>query len=346
VAAVDDSHPIVTELWIRAPLAARNFRPGQFFRMQTFERHSPVVAGTRLQIPLQTISGAGVDGDRIRLMLLRWGANARIASRLKPGDPLILMGPTGQAVEEHSGRTYLVVAGSWGAAVMLHLGPFLRAAGNRVLYLAAYGHRDEVYHQDELENCADRIIWSVARGPSIEPGRRGDLSVVNGSVIDLLARYADGLAKGRPDPDRIPLSEIDEVLVMGSTGLLKALQQAFRPDGSLAGLFRPDVHVTGTVGSPMQCMLKGVCAQCLQWQIDPESGERTRAVFSCSMQDQPLMWIDVDNLAARQGQTRLMEHLTNLWVDHVLAIEAASGSERPAQKMASVAGERRPAHGG
>ena len=32
----------------------------------------------------------------------------------------------------------------------------------------------------------------------------------------------------------------------------------------------------------MQCLLKGVCAACLQWQIDPETGERTKAVYGCS----------------------------------------------------------------
>ncbi len=71
-------------------------------------------------------------------------------------------------------------------------------------------------------------------------------------------------------------------------------------------------------GRPVQCMLKGVCSQCLQWQIDPETGEHTRAVFSCAMQDQPLMWIDLDNLAARQGQNRLQEHINELWANHVL----------------------------
>ena len=78
------------------------------------------------------------------------------------------------------------------------------------------------------------------------------------------------------------------------------------------------MEAIGTVGSPMQCMLKGVCAQCLQWQIDPATGERTRPVFSCAGQDQPLTWIDLDNLGARQRQNRLLDWLTGAWMDHVL----------------------------
>jgi hypothetical protein len=34
------------------------------------------------------------------------------------------------------------------------------------------------------------------------------------------------------------------------------------------------------------------------------------------------MWIDVDNLAARQAQNRLPEHLSAMWVEHVLGQSA------------------------
>lgn len=133
-------------------------------------------------------------------------------------------------------------------------------------------------------------------------------------IIDLILRYDGGELAARPG---IALADIDEILVMGSSGLLKGMQAAMTD--RLAGVFKPDIDIKGTVGSPMQCMLKGVCAQCLQWQIDPETGCRTKAVFSCAVQDQPLMWIDVDNLVARQSQNRVQEHITNLWVDHVLS---------------------------
>jgi hypothetical protein len=59
-------------------------------------------------------------------------------------------------------------------------------------------------------------------------------------------------------------------------------------------------------------MLKGVCAQCLQWQIDPETGERTKAVFACSWQDQPLEIIDLDHLASRERQNSCQKILNRL----------------------------------
>ncbi len=318
IADIDLKHPVVIELWVRAPMAAKNFQPGQFFRLQTYETLSPKRNGTRLQIPLLTVSGAGVRGDCVRLLLLRFGANAQLAAQLKPGDRIVLMGPTGAPTAIENDKTFMVIAGSWGAAVMLGLGPALRAKGNRVLYFSAYDTAEQVYYQDELEQCADQIVWATAKGTPITANRPRDISVQSGNVIDLLRQYHRGEFS---EPGQgILLTDVNEVLVIGSTGLLRGLQSAMQSD--LRDVFREDVNILGTVGSPMQCMLKGVCAQCLQWQIDPDSGERTRAVFSCAMQDQPLMWIDIDNLAARQAQNRLQEQLGALWVEYVLGKSA------------------------
>ncbi len=318
VSKIDHSNPSVVEIWVRAPLAARNFRPGQFFRLQSFESNSPEVEGTRLQIPLLTVSGTGVTGDEIRLLVLQWGVGPRLVGRLQPGDPVVLMGPTGAPTEMPAGETVLVIAGRWGAAVMLDIGPALRAAGNRVLYVAAFDSAADLDHQDELEAAADQLIWCTAREPRITPHRPHDLSVTETDMVALLQRYERGeIEDGKNNAGLIPLAAVDRFLVMGSTGLLRAFQAALK--GELKETFKPDLKAIGMVGSPMQCMLKGVCAQCLQWQIDPETGKRTRAVFSCAEQDQPLSWIDLDNLAARQTQNRLTDRLATQWLDYILS---------------------------
>ena len=65
----------------------------------------------------------------------------------------------------------------------------------------------------------------------------------------------------------------------------------------------------------MQCALKGICAQCLQWQIDPDTLQRTKAVFSCSWQDQPLEIVDLDHLQARNDACQLQKKLYKMWYD-------------------------------
>lgn len=68
---------------------------------------------------------------------------------------------------------------------------------------------------------------------------------------------------------------------------------------------------------------EGVCGQCLQWQIDPVTGERTQAVFTCSQQDQPLKNVDLDNLTARTSQNRLPDIISSHWLTHVLEAKNA-----------------------
>ncbi len=310
IQSIDASNPTVCEVWVKAPMAAKNFKPGQFFRMQTFETGSEIVDGTRLQIPLLTVSGTGSTDDAIRLLVFQWGTGQRLIPSLKPGDKVVLAGPTGAPTDLPSGKTILVVAGRWGAAVMLDIGFALRSAGNKVIYLAAMGSKNDVDHMDELEEGADQIIWAVGKGDPIEARRPQDHSVVEWDVIKLINEL--------DDQGIVDMSKVDRLMAMGSTGMLKGFQKELSEGGTLQPRFKEDVHVTGTIGSPMQCMMKGVCGQCLQWQIDPATGERTKAVFTCSQQDQVLKNVDLDNLTARTSQNRLPDIISSHWLSHVL----------------------------
>ena len=86
-------------------------------------------------------------------------------------------------------------------------------------------------------------------------------------------------------------------------------------------------------------MMKEVCAQCLQPQIDPVTGERT-VVFSCFNQDQALDRVDFPALHERLGQNGVQEKLTAQWIDRALRQlglrEAAAGSGPPKQACAAT----------
>jgi hypothetical protein len=79
-----------------------------------------------------------------------------------------------------------------------------------------------------------------------------------------------------------------------------------------------------SINSPMQCMMKEVCAQCLQKHVDGATGRET-FVFSCFNQDQDLDRVDFANLAARLRQNTVQEKLSGMWLDHLV-----SGESRPA----------------
>ena len=67
----------------------------------------------------------------------------------------------------------------------------------------------------------------------------------------------------------------------------------------------------------MQCMMKEICAQCLQRHRDPVTGTET-VVFSCFNQDQEMDHVDFGALHRRLTQNGAQEKLTKLWVDRCL----------------------------
>ena len=95
--------------------------------------------------------------------------------------------------------------------------------------------------------------------------------------------------------------------------------------GVLAGLMKPGHVAIGSINSPMQCMMKEVCAQCLQPHIDAATGERT-VVFSCFNQDQALDRVDFPALHERLLQNGVQEKLTAQWVDRTLRRLHARGA--------------------
>src|SRR5207237_8532328 len=78
--------------------------------------------------------------------------------------------------------------------------------------------------------------------------------------------------------------------------------------------FRPGHRAIASINSPMQCMMKEICAQCLQRHYDPASGTET-VVFSCFNQDQDLDRVDFPTLRRRLSQNGAHEKLTKHWID-------------------------------
>jgi len=105
------------------------------------------------------------------------------------------------------------------------------------------------------------------------------------------------------------------MIAIGSDRMMAAVKAARH--GVLAPYLRPDHAAVASINSPMQCMMKEVCAQCLQKHVDPVTGRET-IIFSCFNQDQDMDRVDFPNLAARLRQNTVQEKLSNLWFNHLL----------------------------
>jgi hypothetical protein len=130
-------------------------------------------------------------------------------------------------------------------------------------------------------------------------------------------------AEGRLGPVDIKLGEIDRVMAIGSDGMMAAVANARH--GVLAPFLKREHRAIASINSPMQCMMKEICAQCLQVHRDPETGAET-TVFSCFNQDQNMDNVDFPNLRTRLAQNSVEEKLTKLWVDHCLRAIGVRGA--------------------
>ncbi len=305
--------PNIIEIVLHAPLAAKDFKPGQFFRLQNFEANAKRCDDTVLGMEGQALTGAWVDQEKglVATIVLEMGGSSSLCELLQPGEHVILMGPTGAPTETPGGETVILVGGGLGNAVLFSIGQAFRAAGSKVLYFAAYKGGGDRYHIDNIEAAADTIVWCCDEAPGFEPGRAGDKTFV-GNVVEAMSAYARGALGEAP----ISMKDAQRMLVIGSDVMMKAVTDARH--GILKEHLDPAHTAIGSINSPMQCMMKEICAQCLQLHKDPETGEET-IIFSCFNQDQNLDHVVFPALKQRLLQNAVQEKLTRKWIMHCMS---------------------------
>ncbi|WP_025041969.1 FAD-dependent oxidoreductase [Nitrosospira briensis] len=304
--------PNIIEVVVHAPMAVERFHPGQFYRFQNFATLAITAGDTKLAMEGIALTGASVDVSRglVSLIALEMGGSADLCARLSPGDPVVLMGPTGTPTEILPDETVVLVGGGLGNAVLFSIGAAARAAGSKILYFAGYKKLIDRYKVAEIEAAADIVVWCCDESPGFKPSRPGDLSYV-GNIVEAMAAYGSG-ALG---PQKVRLSDADRIIAIGSDRMMAAVGAARH--NKLRPYLKTDHFAIGSINSPMQCMMKEICAQCLQPHKDPVTGEITY-VFSCFNQDQPLDQVDFGGLASRLRQNSVQEKLTTRWITHCL----------------------------
>ncbi len=312
VVRVDRLTPTIVEIVVEAPAAAKNFEPGQFYRLQNYEARSRKVDGTLLTMEGLALTGAWVDKQKglLSLITLEMGGSSDLCALLEPGEPVIVMGPTGTPTEIEPGETVVLAGGGLGNAVLFSIGQAFRRAGSKVLYFAGYKKVADRYKVADIEAAADVVVWCCDEAPGLQPTRPQDKAIV-ANIVEAMRKYA----AGELGPQPIPFKDADRIIAIGSDGMMNAVRLARH--GVLKPFLDPQHKALGSINSPMQCMMKEICAQCLQLHKDPVTGKET-VVFSCFNQDQELDRVDFACLRQRLRQNGTQEKLTALWIDRAL----------------------------
>ena len=319
VAWVKRLTPNIVEVAVHAPLAAERFQAGQFYRLQNFESLATDCGNTKLEMEGVALTGAWVDVEKgiLAMIVLEMGGSSSLCAKLKPDEPVILMGPTGEPTEIPENETVALVGGGLGNAVLFSIGAEIRAKGSKVLYFAGYKKPSDRYYIDKIEAAADIIVWCCdEEDKKFTPSRPQD-RIFTGNIVEAMIAYAENSLDKNADENtnEIPFTEIDRMIVIGSSNMMAAVKKA--KDGVLKKYLPKNPLAIASINSPMQCMMKKICAQCLQPHKNPKTGE-VEIVFSCANQDQNLDLVDFESLNERLGQNTVHEKLTKQWIARFL----------------------------
>ncbi len=306
--------PTIVEVVVNAPLAARHFRPGQFFRLQNFAANALRTNATVLAMEGVALTGAWVNPERgeVAMVVLEMGGSSNLCDHLRPGEPIVLMGPTGTPTELPTNSTIALVGGGLGNAVLFSIGKALRATGSRVLYFAGYKSPADRFKVPDILAASDTVVWCCDEPSDFTPERPGD-KVFTGNIIEAMAAYG----RGELGNTSIALSEVDRIIAIGSDRMMAAVKAARH--GILKDLLKPCHSAVASINAPMQCMMKEICGQCQQRHEDPETGVES-IVYTCAEQDQNMELVDFGSLHDRLSQNSVQEKLTAKWLAHELNV--------------------------
>jgi NADPH-dependent glutamate synthase beta subunit-like oxidoreductase/NAD(P)H-flavin reductase len=317
--------PTIVEIIVKAPFAVQKFHPGQFYRLQNYETSAGNINGTALTMEGLAMTGSLTDIKKglLSMIVLEMGVSSRLVANLKKGERVIVMGPTGTPTHIPDGETVLLVGGGLGNAVLLSIADALKKNNNKVIYFAAYRSSSDIYKMDVLESETDQVIWSYESGERIISRREQDLSY-KGNVIEAMYAYNSNELGNK----LVDFKNVDRIIAIGSDRMMRAVKEARHT------IFKNQLkeHVAiGSINSSMQCMMKEICAQCLQRHVDPLTGEES-FVFSCFNQDQLLDKVDFQNLHQRLRTNSVLEKLSDFYLTYLFSKNDFENEEAPVVK--------------
>ena len=287
----------VIEVVIKSPLAAEEFSPGQFYRLQNYEVNAKVKKGCLLATEPLAMTGAWVDKAKglISLIILEMGGSTNFCKYLKKGEIISLMGPTGKATYIPKNKKVILMGGGLGNAVLFSIGRAMKQNGCYVLYFAGYKDSQDVFKKEEIEKAANQVIWCCDK-EKLPIQNENNLSF-HGNIVDALQYYKNNVNK-----NGYRLEDFEHLIVIGSGEMMAAVAKSVHAKK----IFRNDIKAIASFNSPMQCMMTEICAQCLQKHIDPLSGKEYY-VYSCINQDQNIQKVDFSHLSLSLNRNSLLE---------------------------------------
>ncbi len=219
------------ELIIHSPLAAKNFKFGQFFRLQNYSED----ASKLIEPVALSPTDIDVEKDLISFIVFEVGKSTSVCKTLSENEKVVLMGPTGSPLEIPQNKKIVVVDSEVGNIGLLKV---LKENNNEVIFFTY---------------------------PNIKNHK---------------------------------LTSVDIVIINASPDIIEELQSLKNE------IFGENTELIVSVNLSMQCMMKGICGQCIQ----KVKGEQ-KYIFACICQNQKAEIVDFKSLKTRLRQNSLQEKM-------------------------------------
>ena len=291
---VDRLSDNVIEIYVKSKLLANQTGVGQIFRLHNYHALALESKGQTMAMEGVVVTALAIDKIEgiISGVIVETGGSSSLIKNFKVGEPCVFMGPSGKPTEIPQNETVVLIGGGRGNQPLTALSEVFKANGCKVLFFAGYRDENYIVRRERMQKCCDELIISVENEGSPD-------AYFQGNVIDSIKNY---FCKNK--------IKIDRVFAIGNDNLMHNVAR-LRHENIVEEFAQAKYSIT-SLNSPMQCMMKGVCGQCLQKKknIDGEF----EYFYSCANQDQSMDEVDFEHLHARCEQNSLLEKTTKLWL--------------------------------
>jgi NAD(P)H-flavin reductase len=291
---VDRLSDNVIEIYVKSKLLANQTGVGQIFRLHNYHALALESKGQTMAMEGVVVTALAIDKIEgiISGVIVETGGSSSLIKNFKVGEPCVFMGPSGKPTEIPQNETVVLIGGGRGNQPLTALSEVFKANGCKVLFFAGYRDENYIVRRERMQKCCDELIISVENEGSPD-------AYFQGNVIDSIK---NSFCKNK--------IKIDRVFAIGNDNLMHNVAR-LRHENIVEEFAQAKYSIT-SLNSPMQCMMKGVCGQCLQKKknIDGEF----EYFYSCANQDQSMDEVDFEHLHARCEQNSLLEKTTKLWL--------------------------------
>lgn len=308
------------EITIKAPLAAHYTKPGHIFKLQNYEALSPKVQDIFLASEGVALNPIQIHPDTgcITFLIYEAGASTMMLRHLKAGDPVALLGPNGSAIPIQTNKTILLIATHLHSAVLWDLAKAMKSQGCTIIFIVSFYDAIARYNPRLTESVANTVLWCYTKKPSpkdLEKAthdadpfyhRLQDI-LFEGSIIDAVLHYKDTLN----------LVLVDDIIIHGANNLNVMIKNALMNEWK--DVFPQKPSCKGSINAPMQCMMKGICSQCIHFYEDSIGSGIWRMGYSCKENHQSIQNVDFDYLNCRMERNSVLEKISRLLIKNFIA---------------------------